>query len=285
MLDRVLGRDHHERRSELVGLGVDGDLAFLHALEERGLRLRARAVDLVSEHDVREDGTRLELEVPRSWLKTFTPVTSVGSRSGVNWIRRNEQSIDRAIALASIVLPTPGTSSIRMCPSAIRAASASRISGCLPCTTFSTFCSMTRKPSANLCQSSVGSRVSKRTSADRRRTILLRSTSRAEPRFLRHPAQRGGPGRAPATRRREGSGGGSGAPAAGRPARPLVRSIRRPSGAALRRLRAGLQPWDSAVAHLPSYAPWGPRILAPWDGHSCSTRRTSHSRWWLRDGP
>ena len=47
-----------------------------------------------------------------SWLKTFTPVMSVGSRSGVNWIRRNEQSTDRAMALASIVLPTPGTSSI-----------------------------------------------------------------------------------------------------------------------------------------------------------------------------
>ena len=54
-----------------------------------------------------------------SWLKTFTPVTSVGSRSGVNWMRRNEQSIDRAIALASIVLPTPGTSSISRWPSAI----------------------------------------------------------------------------------------------------------------------------------------------------------------------
>ena len=45
---------------------------------------------------------------PRSWLNTFTPVMSVGSMSGVNWMRRNEQSIDRAIALASIVLPTPG---------------------------------------------------------------------------------------------------------------------------------------------------------------------------------
>ena len=46
----------------------------------------------------------------------------------MNWIRRNEQSIDRAIALASIVLPTPGTSSISRCPSAIRATSARRIS-------------------------------------------------------------------------------------------------------------------------------------------------------------
>ena len=50
----------------------------------------------------------LNSKSPRSWLKTFTPVTSVGSRSGVNWIRRNEQSIDRAMAFASMVLPTPG---------------------------------------------------------------------------------------------------------------------------------------------------------------------------------
>ena len=47
-----------------------------------------------------------------SWLKTETPVTSEGSRSGVNWMRRTEQSMLRASALASIVLPTPGTSSI-----------------------------------------------------------------------------------------------------------------------------------------------------------------------------
>ena len=46
------------------------------------------------------------------WLKTFTPVTSEGSRSGVNCRRENEQSIDRASALASIVFPTPGKSSM-----------------------------------------------------------------------------------------------------------------------------------------------------------------------------
>src|SRR5918996_92279 len=38
----------------------------------------------------------LNSKSPVSWLNTLTPVTSVGSRSGVNWIRRNEQSIDRA---------------------------------------------------------------------------------------------------------------------------------------------------------------------------------------------
>jgi hypothetical protein len=47
-----------------------------------------------------------------SWLKTETPMTSLGIRSGVNWIRCTEQLIDRARDLASMVLPTPGTSSI-----------------------------------------------------------------------------------------------------------------------------------------------------------------------------
>src|SRR5919106_6110967 len=54
------------------------------------------------------------------WSKTFTPVTSDGSRSGVNWSREKEQSSERASALASIVFPTPGKSSMIKCPSATR---------------------------------------------------------------------------------------------------------------------------------------------------------------------
>src|SRR4051812_18462751 len=54
------------------------------------------------------------------WLKTFTPVTSDGSRSGVNCIRENDTSSERASALASIVFPTPGKSSRMRCPSETR---------------------------------------------------------------------------------------------------------------------------------------------------------------------
>ena len=57
-LDRVLRRDHHERRRQRVGVPVDRDLALLHRLEQRRLRLRRRAVDLVGEHDVREHRAR-----------------------------------------------------------------------------------------------------------------------------------------------------------------------------------------------------------------------------------
>lgn len=63
VLDRVLSGDHHERLTELVGLGVDRDLPLLHGLEERRLGLGARAVDLVAEHDVREYRPGSELEV------------------------------------------------------------------------------------------------------------------------------------------------------------------------------------------------------------------------------
>src|SRR5690242_3276071 len=69
------------------------------------------------------------------WLKTFTPVTSDGSRSGVNWSREKEQSTERASALASIVFPTPGKSSMIRWPSATRQRTASRSVSSGACTT------------------------------------------------------------------------------------------------------------------------------------------------------
>ena len=47
-------------------------------------------------------------------------------------MRRTEQSMDRASALASIVLPTPGTSSMSRCPSASRTISASLTASAFP---------------------------------------------------------------------------------------------------------------------------------------------------------
>jgi hypothetical protein len=63
VLDRILRRDDHERRAQLVGLRVDRHLPLLHALEQRRLRLRARPVDLIGEHDVGEDRAGTEFEV------------------------------------------------------------------------------------------------------------------------------------------------------------------------------------------------------------------------------
>ena len=50
----------------------------------------------------------------------------------MNWMRRNVQPRLRAIALASMVLPMPGTSSIRRWPRHSRATRARRTSWCLP---------------------------------------------------------------------------------------------------------------------------------------------------------
>ena len=61
-LQRVLRRQDQERLLELVGRLADRDADVLHRLEQRRLRLRRRAVDLVGEHDVGEDRSGLELE-------------------------------------------------------------------------------------------------------------------------------------------------------------------------------------------------------------------------------
>ena len=46
-----------------IGLVADGDLTLLHRLEQRALHLGRRAVDLVGEHEVREDGAELRGEL------------------------------------------------------------------------------------------------------------------------------------------------------------------------------------------------------------------------------
>src|SRR3954451_16836396 len=69
------------------------------------------------------------------WLKTLTPVTSVGSRSGVNCSREKRQSTERASAFASIVFPTPGKSSMIRCPSETRQSTHRRSVSAGACTT------------------------------------------------------------------------------------------------------------------------------------------------------
>ena len=63
VLDRVLRREDEKRRVEEAGLAVDGHLPLGHRLEQRRLRLRHRAVDLVDEQHVREHRAGHELEV------------------------------------------------------------------------------------------------------------------------------------------------------------------------------------------------------------------------------
>ena len=63
-LERVLRREDEERRVERVAVAGDGDLVLLHRLEQARLGLRRGAVDLVGEHEVREDRAGLEPEDP-----------------------------------------------------------------------------------------------------------------------------------------------------------------------------------------------------------------------------
>ena len=62
-LNRVLGRHHEERARRRERLLADRDLALLHDFEQGGLHLRRRAVDLVGEQEVAEDGPELDVEV------------------------------------------------------------------------------------------------------------------------------------------------------------------------------------------------------------------------------
>ena len=127
-----------KRRLQLVRHAVDGDAALGHRLQQARLGPRRGPVDLVGQHDLGEDRAGTELELGGLRLKTETPVTSVGSRSGVHWMRLNEQPTLRASARASMVLATPGTSSSNTCPPQNQETNDSTICRRLPTMTFST---------------------------------------------------------------------------------------------------------------------------------------------------
>ena len=61
---RVLRGDDQVRLGQRPRLAVDADLALLHRLEQRRLRARWRAVELVHQHDVSEDRTGPEIPRP-----------------------------------------------------------------------------------------------------------------------------------------------------------------------------------------------------------------------------
>jgi hypothetical protein len=65
VLEWVLRGDHEEGPWQRVGHALHGGGALAHGLEQRRLRLRAGAVDLVCQHDVGEDRPGLEDEATR----------------------------------------------------------------------------------------------------------------------------------------------------------------------------------------------------------------------------
>src|SRR5699024_6779672 len=78
-----------------------------------------------------------------------TPVTSEGSRSGVNWMRVLVPCTVAAIERAREVLPVPGASSSSTWPGAIIEVSTSRTTSFLPSTAWPTLWTSLSKVSAN----------------------------------------------------------------------------------------------------------------------------------------
>src|SRR3954453_531894 len=112
-------------------------------------------------------------------LHTETPVTSEGGRSGVNWMRWQGPPIDAAIALASDVLPTPGTSSMRRCPSASMHTSARCTCSRLPWITRSTLPSRAENSRPN-DESRLGTVVGWTTNTSRAKPRRYQRVSRAQ---------------------------------------------------------------------------------------------------------
>ena len=66
LLDRVLGRQHEERVGQRMPHAADRHLPLLHGFQQRGLRLGRRAVDLIGQDRVREQGTFQEPPLARA---------------------------------------------------------------------------------------------------------------------------------------------------------------------------------------------------------------------------
>ena len=62
LLERVLRREHVERRRRVVALSGDRNMMLLHRLQQRRLRLRRRAVDFIGHQKLREDRSLDETE-------------------------------------------------------------------------------------------------------------------------------------------------------------------------------------------------------------------------------
>ncbi len=88
----------------------------------------------------------------------------------MNWMRLTVQSTERASAFASIVLPTPGTSSMSRCPSASSTVRAAVIASRLPAMTVSTFCTMVaaREPTSSMPITRPGAGIARAAQGDRR---------------------------------------------------------------------------------------------------------------------
>ena len=82
VLDRVLGGEDHEGIGQRMGHAIDGDLALLHRLQQRGLGLRCGAVDLVGQDELGHDGTGPVLEATGLLVEDVDPGDVAGEEIG-----------------------------------------------------------------------------------------------------------------------------------------------------------------------------------------------------------
>ena len=61
-LDWILRGEHGEMFRQRITHAVDGDLAFLHCFQKRGLGAGGGAIDLVDQEQVSEDGSAMQVE-------------------------------------------------------------------------------------------------------------------------------------------------------------------------------------------------------------------------------
>jgi hypothetical protein len=82
LLDWILGSQHEEGFGERVGCPAGRDLVLLHGLQQGGLGLRRRPIDLVCQHHVGEDGPADELKCPFSSGHIFLDDLGPGDVAG-----------------------------------------------------------------------------------------------------------------------------------------------------------------------------------------------------------
>src|SRR5262245_23468597 len=96
-----------ERRVERERLTLNGHLALLHRLEQRGLRLRRRAVDLVGQEKPAEDRSSPERELPASLVVDERPGEIRGKEVGGELSSREAQPEDVGERTSRQRLPEP----------------------------------------------------------------------------------------------------------------------------------------------------------------------------------
>jgi hypothetical protein len=115
-----------------VRTAFDGDLHFVHRFQQRRLRFGRGAVDFIGQKKIRENRAGFELK-----LLALRVVNGDAQHVARKHVAGELEPVKAAMhgtrqACASVVLPTPGTSSISKCPRASKHTMESRTTSGFP---------------------------------------------------------------------------------------------------------------------------------------------------------